>query len=101
MRELFIYYRLHPSDAAAAQAAVLNFQAQLRERDPDLVARLLCRSEEGVELQTWMETYATDPARAPAGIDLQMQAEIEALACVLQPWLHGPRHIEAFVARTV
>jgi hypothetical protein len=101
MRELFIYYRLHPSDAAAAQGAVLDFQAQLRARHPNLVARLLCRSEDGAALQTWMETYATDSAHAPEGIDLRMQAEIEALTGVLQPWLHGPRHIEAFVARTV
>ncbi|MEO6031476.1 MAG: DUF4936 family protein [Burkholderiaceae bacterium] len=100
MRELFIYYRLRACDAVAARAAVLRFQAQLRMRDRHLVARLLCRSDEGVELQTWMETYAIDPVQATTGIDLTMQAEIEALACVLQPWLHGPRHIEAFVACT-
>ena len=94
MRELFVYYRLRRSDVAA----VLSFQMQLRERYPQLIARLLCRPEEVDGWQTWMETYSTDPMRDPAGITVELQADIEAQARALLPMLDGMRRCEVFVA---
>jgi Domain of unknown function (DUF4936) len=97
MRELFIYYRLRSSDAIAAQAAVATFQAQLKQRYPALIARLLRRPEEADGQQTWMETYSTDPMRDPHGIDADLQTAIEIHATSLSPWLTSPRHTEVFV----
>lgn len=98
MRELFIYYRVNPLDAVAVRAGVHRLQAGLRERLPHLVARLLCGGEADGEWQTWMETYATDPALDPGGIDAALQSEIETQARVLLPMLDGLRHTETFVA---
>ncbi|MES3015549.1 MAG: DUF4936 family protein [Pseudomonadota bacterium] len=98
MRELFVYYRVRPADAAMASIAAHAMQAQLRIRHPELIARLLCRPDSGGGEQTWMETYAADPARAPEGIGAALQAAIDEAALALQPWLVGPRHTEVFVA---
>jgi hypothetical protein len=93
MRELFIYYRLRSDVADAAQVAVRGFQEKLCERHPRLIARLLCRPDEGDDWQTWMETYSTFE-----GINSELQAEIESAADVLLPMLNGPRHTEVFIA---
>jgi hypothetical protein len=98
MRELFIYYRVRLIDAAAAEAAVKDFQAELRQQFPQLIARLLRRPETTDDRQTWMETYSTDPLRDPAGISSGMQSEIEARALALLSMLDGPRHTEVFMA---
>ena len=98
MRELFVYYRVRSADAATALAAVQELQASLREIHPGLVARLLRRPEDVDASQTWMETYATDPRRDPAGVSPQLQAAIEAQAGAMLPPLAGPRHTEVFVA---
>jgi hypothetical protein len=63
MRELFVYYRVRTADSALASVAAQAMQAQLRTRHPELIARLLCRPDTGGGEQTWMETYAADPAR--------------------------------------
>ena len=98
-RELFIYYQLRSIDAPSAQAAVQALQAQLREQHPQLQMRLLRRFEEGDDgRQTWMEIYSTDPMHDPAGITVELQAEIEARAGALLTLLAGPRHIEVFTA---
>ncbi|MDE2627609.1 MAG: DUF4936 family protein [Burkholderiales bacterium] len=98
MRELFVYYRVNPLDAVAVRAGVDRLQAELRARFPHLVARLLCGGEADGEWQTWMETYATDPALDHGGIDTALQSEIETQARVLLPMLDGLRHSESFVA---
>lgn len=98
MRELFIYYRVNPSDALAVRAGVLRLHAELRERFPHLVARLLCGDEANGEWQTWMETYSTDPTRDAGGVDNALESEIQTRARVLLPMLEGLRHTEAFVA---
>lgn len=98
MRELFVYYRVRPTDAQAVRGAVHAMQAQLRARHPALIARLLHRADSADGDQTWMEVYTTDPARAPQGVDAELQAAIDAAAIVLQPWLAGPRRTEVFVA---
>ena len=92
MDELFIYYRVRSADALAAQAAVAQFQAQLRTDYPRLIARLLRRPIEDNGLQTWMETYASDD-----GIGDAMRIDIETRALALSPVLDGPRHTEVFI----
>ena len=99
MRELFVYYRVRETDAHAARAAVLGFQDRLRVRHPELSARLLRRPGAIDGRETWMETYAADPRQGLGGVDVELQAAIEAeAAAVLQPWLDGPRHTEVFTA---
>jgi hypothetical protein len=106
MRELFVYYRVRPSDAAATLAATQQLQARLRNRYPGLRTRLLRRPDTDTdtdtghdhdhELQTWMETYATEPPQA--GVSAEIQAAIEAEARVLASLIHGERHTEVFIA---
>ncbi len=97
MRELFIYYRVHLQAVPAAKAAVVAMQTRLRQRHPGLSARLLCRAEpDAAPTQTWMETYAIDPMTDPAGITVELQAEIDTEARELAAWVDGPRHTEAF-----
>lgn len=97
MRELFVYYRARCSDASALQAAVFAFQAQLIVCYPWLRARLLRRPEETDGEQTWMESYATDPQREPAGISEELQAEIARRAGATADWVRGSRHTEVFL----
>lgn len=99
MRELFVYYRVPAAEQASVEAAVVAFQAKLMRRQPGLIARLLVRPDTVDGEQTWMETYAIDPARRPGGIDLALQARIEAEAALLEPLLRGPRHTEEFLER--
>ena len=99
MRELFVYYRAPVADAVAVQTAAEAMQARLCARHPALIARLLRRPGAQDGCHTWMETYATDPARAPAGVDAPLQAAIDSAAAAdLQPLLAGPRHTEVFIA---
>ena len=116
MRELFIYYRVRSAQVGAARRVVLAFQAELRSRHPALKARLL-RRDEGMHTsigsdsdsdvdgatanaseQTWMETYEVDPRIDAAGVSAALQAEIEACALGLAPFVHGARHTEVFIA---
>ena len=94
MRELFVYYGVPQGAAAAALAAVVGAQAALRAAHPGLVARLLRRSEAATQPETWMETYAL-PGSID-GIDMTLQAGIEAAAAPLRRLLDGNRHVEAF-----
>ena len=98
MPELFIYYRLDVADAPAAQAAVAVFQAILSARYPWLRARLLRRPNATDGQETWMETYAADPALNSTGITPEVTAQIELAAAALAPWLRGVRHTELFLA---
>lgn len=99
VRELFVYYRTQVADAVGVQTIAEAMQARLRERHPGLIARMLRRPDPQDGFHTWMETYAIDPARAPAGIDASLQAAIDSAAADLQPLLAGPRHTEVFIAR--
>ncbi len=98
MLELFIYYRLDVADAPAARAAVTAFQAGLQARYPWLKTRLLRRPNATDGQETWMETYASDPALNSSGITPDVALQIELSAAVLEPWLRGARHSEFFVA---
>ena len=126
MRELFVYYRVRAAQAGAARRTALAFQAELGSRYPALTARLL-RRDEGEVIDTgigksvgtsvdknidknashdndrgrdatWMETYLIDPRIDAAGVSAALQAEIEAAARVLEPFLNGTRHTEVFIA---
>lgn len=94
----FIYYRIHPDDRAAVMAAVRQFQAELRQRCPELTTDLLCRMPDASGLLTFMEIYAFTNALPPAGRpELALPACIEQAAAVLSPWLQGERHVETFL----
>ncbi|MEP7301261.1 MAG: DUF4936 family protein [Caldimonas sp.] len=96
MRELFIYYRVRSTDAAAARLAALAMHDALRGACPGLVARLLTRCDESRDGKTWMETYSL--ADRPGGMDAALQTAIEARAAAWAHLVDGPRHVEAFEA---
>jgi hypothetical protein len=96
VRELFVWYRVDESRAAAARAAVLDLQRALRRDHPRLAARLLVRRDPGSGAQTWMETYAS--SATPAGIGPDLEASLQARAAALDGLLASPRHVEAFEA---
>jgi len=107
MRELFIYYRIHPQHAAQARSALASMQSRLCTLHPGLSARRLCREDalaaaeptnEPDALQTWMEIYAVDPVQQPAGITPELQRSIEAHAAALRGLIEGDRHTEVFRA---
>lgn len=91
MRELFIYWRT--ADAEAAACAVGQWQFDLRQACPGLVATLYRRADEAGEgLTTLMETYAG--AALDAALERRITTEGKTR---LRPWLAGPRHVEVFV----
>jgi hypothetical protein len=98
VRELFIYYRVEAAKARDARAAVLAMQARLHAERPHIVARLMQRDDGNSELQTWMETYRTDPRHDAAGIGVALQAAIESASSDLQACVEGTRHTEVFIA---
>ena len=98
MRELFVYYRVAATDAAAAQAQVQALHAELKALSPGLGCRLLRQPEGSAGQQTWMEIYALDPVHEPNGVSPELQAEIEARAARLVTRIVGPRHVEVFIA---
>lgn len=111
MRELFVYYRVRPDDAAALGAAVAAMQARLQSKHPGLLARLLRQREHRPEdadslgglptaeaSSTWMETYAVNARGSPAGVTAAIESAIEAEAAPLLSMIDGPRHTEVFVA---
>jgi hypothetical protein len=97
-RELFIYYRVRLEDVDGANTARIAFHDGLRSAHPELVARCLCRPEITDGRQTWMETYSIDRMAHPDGISSELQAEIEARAATLRPFIDGARHTEVFIA---
>lgn len=81
--ELYVYYRVHSDQRAAALGA---FEQARRNRP----VRLLQRQDHDPVFETWMEIYCAplaDPAAAERDI-----------AAALAPWIQGPRHREAFEA---
>ncbi|HEY2925927.1 DUF4936 family protein [Piscinibacter sp.] len=98
MRELFIYYRIPVTNAAAARMRVDAFQARLRDRHRGLVTRLMRRPDATNNQQTWMETYSFERPRQPGdGVTPALQAEIETEALCLAGLVDGERHAEVFI----
>jgi len=81
--ELYVYYRVHTDDLAAALAAF----EQARAGQP---VRLLQRHDNDPVFQTWMEIYG--PA-LPDVADAERR-----IAAALSAFAQGPRHREAFAA---
>ena len=94
MRELFIWYRVGPAQAAEATRRVRDMQAALVASVPGLQARLLVRAGAGADDATWMETYAL-PGRVE-GIGPALEADIEARARTFGGLFEGGRHAEVF-----
>lgn len=90
MRELYFYWRARPDAVEAAMAAARGLQRRMRERFPDLDARLLRRAEG--DGGTVMEIY-TGLGGIDAGRQRRLREEGDA---ALAPWLDGPRHLEVF-----
>lgn len=81
--ELYVYYRVHADQLAAAWEAF----ERAREAVP---VRLLQRHDNDPVFQTWMEVYGpglTDPI-----------ATERRIAAAMAPFAQGPRHREAFAA---
>ena len=92
-RELFVYWKLPRADAPQAMQAAAAMQAALRAHHVGLAARLMRRADQAGDTVTVMETYA----REPAGVDAELQADIEGAAALrLGAWCAGLRHVEAF-----
>lgn len=94
----FIYYRVGARDLSMAVAAARSAQQVLCASRPGLQAALMQRPSSGGAEVTLLETYSV-----PAGMADQAQgslpAAIEAsVGLSVQPWLAGPRHLEAFTA---
>jgi len=96
MRELFVYYRVRAGREADALKMVDAFQAALMRQVPGLVARLLRRSDESTESQTWMETYAMTSGAADGDLGEERRRMIENAARTLAPCIDGARHAEVF-----
>jgi len=94
-RQLFIYWKTDPGQAAAAMAGMSAFQRALQERHAGLVSRLYRRADESRPADarvTLMETYAST-----GGITAALQDEIvSAAARASAAWCQGQRHVEAF-----
>lgn len=92
----FIYYRVRTGDLNMAVAAARSAQQALCTSWPGLQAALMQRpASSGVEV-TLLETYSAAPDSAEevlAGLPAAIEA---AMAPAVQPWLSGPRHLEAF-----
>lgn len=88
--DLYIYYKVKQSDAAALLAAVLGMQAALAQRH-GVACQLKRRPETREGLQTWMEVYA---ATGEGFATALQQAVAEA---GVDQWTTGLRHTEAFM----
>lgn len=91
-RALFVYWKTDPGQAAAAAAALQDWQARLRQEHPALVAALYRRADDAGPMLTLMETYA-----ATGGLDDALQTRVVAEGDALcAPWCTGRRHVEVF-----
>jgi hypothetical protein len=97
-RELYVYFRAASSRSDAVWAAAADMQARLRGEIPGLQARLLRRLDASGGHDTWMETYAMEPAVDSGGVSATLGSAIEQRAAAWSNLLDGPRHVEVFGA---
>jgi hypothetical protein len=90
MIDLYVYYKVRETDAAALAPRVRALQDELAAR-LGVRGQLKRRPEARDGVQTWMEVY---PA-VDAGFETLL-AEAAAQAG-LEPLLAGPRHAETFI----
>ena len=88
--DLYIYYKVRESDAAALYTAVAAMQAQLAAQCA-VTSALKRRPEAHDGVQTWMEIYPAAPANFAATL-----ADAVDKAGLAQ-WIVGARHVEAFM----
>jgi hypothetical protein len=95
--ELYVYYRVAPTQAATLRQRVRNAHEALQREHPGLVARVLRRPPVGDGDHTWMEVYAMAAADAPP-LDAMLQARIEGTVATAlgDGLLRSPRHVEVF-----
>jgi len=97
-RELYVYYRVPVHEADALRLAVTEMQDRLRREVPGLQARLLRRTDQTVDADTWMETYAMPSAASVDGVSDALCATIEQHAAAWRHLCFGTRHTEVFDA---
>ena len=95
-RELFVYYRVPAHQADALRVAVTEMHDRLRRDVPCLQARLLRRTDQAADVDTWMETYAMSPAAGAGDVSDGLRATIEQRAATWRHLCDGPRHTEVF-----
>ena len=95
-RELFVYYRVPVPQADALRVAVTEMHDCLRREVPGLQARLLRRTDQAADVDTWMETYAMSPAAGAGDVSDGLRATIEQRAATWRHLCDGPRHTEVF-----
>jgi hypothetical protein len=90
---LYVYYRVPRAQEAAARAVIEAMQATLRDVQPGLHARLMCRADTPAQAAeaTWMEVY-----EHPDGLSDSCRSELAQLSRALPAGLIGPRHTEIF-----
>jgi hypothetical protein len=92
MRELYVYYRIDPRDAANGRAQVEHLFDRLCREHRGLRARLLKRPPAGAgAAETWMEVYTH-----PQGVDARLQAAIQGAAHGVPQARLGERSAEVF-----
>jgi hypothetical protein len=90
---LYVYYRVPKNQEAAVRAAIEAMQATLRDVQPGLHARLMCRADTAAQADeaTWMEVY-----EHPDGLSKQCRAQLAMLSQALPEGLTSARHTEIF-----
>lgn len=88
MTDIFVYYRVHRDNAAAALAQVMRLQRDLGQRFGVRPA-IKRRPEEKDGLQTWMEIYA--------GVSGDFLPALQQAALNAGLLIEGERHVEIFV----
>lgn len=95
MRELYVYYRVAPAEAARARSEVLALQAELRSTLPDLSVRWLQRppSSNATDSSpaTWMEVYTRPSGLSDDDITFVLQRGTAVVRSI-----EGLRHPEVF-----
>ena len=91
--ELYIYYKLEPTEVDAVLVAFDGLRAALQSRLPGLQSRLLKRPAPAQAQQTWMEVHTWPQGAEPPP---DWQALIEHLAQPMALLLSGTRHCELF-----
>lgn len=94
MRELFIYWRTDAATADAAERALADWQARLRQAHPGLRALLYRRADVCADMATLMETYAGTGGALAEALERRIRDEGDVVA---GPWIRGERKVETFV----
>lgn len=89
---LFVYYKFLPLEYPDLEPNVRRLLDQVQAVMPDVKVQLLRRPDDNENgEQTWMETYACEPARLEG-----LQTTVAQIANALA--LPAPRRVEVFVA---